>query len=346
MTDRRAMTDRQRTPEPPPPSGTWAWHPSLPLKEVPVFVWPPRPVSAMKYLASLAFLGSVVVPFGLLATLSWLYLQPPLERCAEIEASWILQMYARNLALMVMVAGALHIYFYTFGRQGADRKFDHRAPNTNSPRFFARNQVWDNMLWTCASGVTLWTVYEAGFMWAYANDLLPFYLRVEEHPAWFVLTLFMIPFWASLHFYFVHRLLHWPPLYRIAHALHHRNVNVGPWSGLSMHPVEHLLYLSSILIHVALASHPIHILFHMQWNTLGAATSHTGFESLTFRGRPILMLGSFHHQLHHRYYDCNYGNPYMPWDRWLGTDHDGTPQAMAALRRRRRDRPRPTVGRI
>ena len=48
---------------------------------------------------------------------------------------------------------------------------------TNDRKFFARNQVWDNMLWTCASGVTIWTAYEAGFMWAYANDLLPFYHR-------------------------------------------------------------------------------------------------------------------------------------------------------------------------
>ena len=111
-----------------------------------------------------------------------------------------------------------------------------------------------------------------------------------------------------------------------------------------MHPIEHLIYLSSILIHVAFASHPIHILFHMQWNTLGAAASHTGFEALTFRGRPILTLGSFHHQLHHRYYDCNYGNPFMPWDRWLGTDHDGTPRAMAELQRRRRERLRSAGG--
>ena len=77
------------------------------------------------------------------------------------------------------------------------------------------------------------------------------------------------------------------------------------------------------------------------WSILipfGAATSHAGFESLTFRGRPFLALGSFHHQLHHRHYDCNYGNPFMPWDRWLGTDHDGTPEAMEAVKRRRREK--------
>ena len=340
MTDRRSADD---VPQPARPGhgATWAWHPPLPLAGVPVFVWPPRPAAALKYLVSVAYLGSVIVPFGVLAALSWFYLQPALERCAELEWGWILQMYARNLGLMLLVAGGLHLYFHKFGRQGAQRKFDPRALATNNRRFFARDQVWDNMLWTCASGVTVWTAYEAGFMWAYANDLLPFYLRVSEHPVWFAATLLAIPFWTSLHFYFVHRLLHWRPLYRIAHALHHRNDNVGPWSGLSMHPIEHLLYLSSILIHAAFASHPLLIFFHMQWNTLGAASSHTGFEALTFRGRPILVLGSFHHQLHHRFYDCNYGNPFMPWDRWLGTDHDGTPQAMAALKRRRRGRIRP-----
>ena len=343
MSDRPTAGDPSRT-APAARHDAWAWHPPLPLRPVPVFMWPPRPLAALRYLASLTFLGSIIAPFGTLAVLSWLYLQPALERCAEFRADWILQMYARNMGLMLLVAGGLHLYFHTFRRQGAERKFDSRDLNTNSRKFFARNQVLDNMLWTCASGVTVWTAYEAGFMWAYANDLLPFYLRMDEHPVWFVVTLFMIPFWASLHFYFVHRFLHWRPLYRIAHALHHRNDNVGPWSGLSMHPIEHLLYLSSILIHVAFASHPIHILFHMQWNTLGAATSHAGFEALAFRGRPILMLGSFHHQLHHRYYDCNYGNPFMPWDRWLGTDHDGTPRAMAELRRRRRDGLRPAGG--
>lgn len=340
MADRRSAQYVSQ-PAPSAHGATWAWHPPLPLAGVPVFVWPPQPVATLKYLVSVAYLGSVIVPFGVLAALSWFYLQPALERCAELEWGWILQMYARNLGLMLLVAGGLHLYFHKFRRQGVERKFDPRDLGTNNRRFFARDQVWDNMLWTCASGVTVWTAYEAGFMWAYANDLLPFYLRVAEHPVWFAASLFAIPFWTSLHFYFVHRLLHWKPLYRIAHALHHRNDNVGPWSGLSMHPIEHLLYLSSILIHVAFASHPLLILFHLQWNTLGAASSHTGFEAMTFRGRPILILGSFHHQLHHRFYDCNYGNPYMAWDRWLGTDHDGTPQAMAALKRRRRGRVRP-----
>ena len=56
----------------------------------------------------------------------------------------------------------------------------------------------------------------------------------------------VIPLWREVHFYAIHRLIHWPPLYQAVHSLHHRNTNPGPWSGLSMHPVEHLLYFSAV----------------------------------------------------------------------------------------------------
>jgi sterol desaturase/sphingolipid hydroxylase (fatty acid hydroxylase superfamily) len=49
-------------------------------------------------------------------------------------------------------------------------------------------------------------------------------------------------------FYFGHRLLHAKFLYKRFHALHHRNVEVGPWSGLAMHPVEHIIYFSTVVV--------------------------------------------------------------------------------------------------
>ncbi|MAI58385.1 MAG: hypothetical protein CML56_05305 [Rhodobacteraceae bacterium] len=71
----------------------------------------------------------------------------------------------------------------------------------------------------------------------------------------------MFPFfilWGSFHFYWVHRVLHWPPLYRISHARHDRNVNVGPWSVISMHPVDCLLFSTSFIIHFCSNPPPAH----------------------------------------------------------------------------------------
>ena len=159
---------------------------------------------------------------------------------------------------------------------------------------------------------------------------------LSNAPIWFVVWMFLIPLWASFHFYWIHRALHWPPLYRIAHSLHHRNTNIGPWSGLSMHPVEHLLFLSSILIHFVVAAHPLHILFHLQYYFLSAITTHTGFEGLVVKDENRLALGTFHHQMHHRYFECNYGSLEIPWDKLFGSFHDGTAEADARMKERRK----------
>ena len=139
----------------------------------------------------------------------------------------------------------------------------------------------------------------------------------------------------AFHFYWIHRLLHVPILYKKVHFLHHRNVNVGPWSGLSMHPIEHFLYTSSLCIHWIVPSDPILVIFHMLWLGPGAAMSHTGYEDLLIKDKRRLALGTFYHQLHHRYYECNYGNQEMPWDRWFGTFHDGTENSTTAVRKRK-----------
>ena len=49
-----------------------------------------------------------------------------------------------------------------------------------------------------------------------------------------------------------------------------------------------------------------------------------------------MALGTFHHQMHHRYFECNYGNLEMPWDKWFGSFHDGTDEAHVRMMERRR----------
>ena len=49
-------------------------------------------------------------------------------------------------------------------------------------------------------------------------------------------------FYADFHFYFIHRWLHLPGLYKYVHSLHHRNTDIEPFAGLCMHPIEHLYY--------------------------------------------------------------------------------------------------------
>ena len=330
-----SIANNEEWPDLGPRDARGQWQPAGPKTMPPLFAWPPRPLAVLRWLFGFpGYLWPWTALYILIAVGTWLFLQPEIARCTEFETNWIAQLYVRNLVMLVLIAGAWHLRLYTLKAQGLQYKYDAAWPSIANRKFLWDRQLWDNVFWSCVSGITIATVYEVFFMWSYANDLLPFYLDWEKHPIWFLFTVIAIPFWSSIHFYLIHRLLHWKPLYQLAHAVHHRNNNIGPWSGISMHPIEHIIYLSSILIHVVVASHPVHIFFHTNWNTIGAAISHTGFESITFRGKPIFFLGSFHHQLHHRLYKCNYGNFLVRCDKWFGTDHDGTPEAWANIQKR------------
>ena len=313
----------------------WNYRPAVPIQTSPLFQWPPQPQSFARWFASRWFVFGENLIIAGLATLTWLFLQPPLEETKTFAFGWIALMFLRNAVLITIVAGGLHFFLHTRKTQEDQLKFDPRELKAKGKTFTLGSQLLDNVFWTLTSGVFFWTAFEALMLWGMANGYVPMLLWTQN-PIWFIALFFLTPMWISFHFYWIHRFLHWPPLYKIAHALHHRNTNIGPWSGLSMHPLEHLLFFSSVLIHWVVSAHPIHILFHMQHQALTAATSHTGFEGLLVKDKNALALGNFHHQMHHRYFECNYGNLEVPWDKMFGSYHDGTEQSHEQFLERRR----------
>jgi sterol desaturase/sphingolipid hydroxylase (fatty acid hydroxylase superfamily) len=316
-------------------SREWNYHPDLPLADPSIFKWPPNPGFLVRWFARNWLTLSERVMMVLISVAAWYLLYPSLDAARTFAFGWIFQTWLINMGLMIAAAGGLHWYFYMRRGQGVRLKFDRRDQSRGNSLWSFSNQVHDNMFWSLTSGVAQLTAFQAVTMWLMANDHVPT-VTFSAHPVWFLLALILLPIWSAFHFYWVHRLLHVPALYRHVHSLHHRNVNVGPWSGFSMHPVEHLLYCSSIMIHWIVATHPIHLIFHVVYLAPGAAMTHTGYEDLLIRDKRRLALGTFYHQLHHRYYECNYGNQEMPWDRWFGTFHDGSDTATATTRARKK----------
>ncbi len=325
------MTDAPR----PPKRGIWNYHPPLPIPNSALFDWPPRPKEALWWLIRRWVQLTSGTLFLLTAVIVWMWVQPSVAAMETLAPGWIVGVWLRNIGLMVLFAGVLHLWLFTFSLQGDRLKYDARPLVTDNAAFTFRDQVRDNMFWTLASGVTAWTVFEVLYWWGAANQVIPtFAFRGNEF--WFLVWLLLMPLWSSAHFYWVHRLLHWPPLYKRVHALHHRSINIGPWSGLSMHPVESVLYISAVLIHFVVPSNPVIFLVHLYIKCIGPAFSHAGFESLLVRDGKLMNAGDFHHQLHHRYFECNYGTVEVPWDKWFGSFHDGSEEATERIRERRR----------
>ena len=326
------MTD-QPTPE--PMSREWNYHPDLPLANSSIFQWPPSPGFLGRWFLRNWLMLSERVLMVLLAVACWLWLYPSLETAQTPGFGWIAQVWLVNMGLMAASAGGLHWYFYMRGGQGSRLKFDRRPPAKGAALWDFSDQVHDNMFWSLTSGVAQITAFQVLVMWGMANGWAPA-IALPDSPFLFVLGLVLLPIWSAFHFYWAHRLLHVPFLYKHVHSLHHRNVNIGPWSGFAMHPVEHLIYLSSLMIHFVFPSHEILVFFHVIYLAPGAAMTHAGYEDLLIRDKRRLALGTFYHQLHHRYYECNYGNQEMPWDRWFGTFHDGSDEGTRKTRARKK----------
>ena len=123
---------------------------------------------------------------------------------------------------------------------------------------------------------------------------------------WSVGHLLFVTYWREFHFYWCHRMIHpWfkkgsplKPLdigqflYTHFHSLHHKSYNPGPWSGLSMHPVEHFFYYSCTLLPLFFKAHPLHHLYAKFHADIAPIAGHDGMK---FSG------GDFH-WLHHAKY--------------------------------------------
>ena len=319
-------------------SGEWNHVPDkLPLEVNPLFHWPPNPRAVFLWYWSSWFPLTINLAIVGLAYGSYYTAAPTLEEAAT-PGLWMLTILIRNLVLVTLLAQGLHMMFHARQLQGVDHKYDPRPFPRKGRVFTFGSQYWDNVFWALASGVTIWTGWECLIWWAMANGYAQVWLWSDGW-VWFLAVFFLIPVWESFYFYWIHRLLHTNLLYRF-HALHHRNTDIGPWSGLSMHPVEHLFYFGTAFIHFVVPTHPVHLICHLMFYALYAITTHTGFEGIWRAGRKRLHLGNFHHQMHHRYFEVNYGTLEVPWDRFFGTFHDGTEAGKAMMKERLKNRTR------
>jgi sterol desaturase/sphingolipid hydroxylase (fatty acid hydroxylase superfamily) len=321
------------------PERASGYRPEQPVSVSPVFNWPPQPVTILKFLFGFpGYFWPYQALFAALALVTWLYLTPDMDRMKSFSADWIALLFARNLMLLIAFVSAWHVRLYTLKAQGTDYKYSNRWLSVDNPTFLFRNQLLDNIFWNVCSAVPIWTAYEATTLWLQANGFAPT-VSWQAHPVYCVVLTLLITALTNIHFYITHRFLHWRPIFKSAHYIHHKNVNFGPWSGMAMHPIEHLVYFSAVVPFWFIPSHPVHILFTLQFLAIGASLGHVGFDRVVLSKNITLNISDYMHYLHHKHFNVNYGvGGIVPLDKWLGTFHDGSEEATAAMKKRMRGR--------
>ena len=113
----------------------WHYTPELPVAQAPYFELP------FSLRASLRYLFDVWRPFNqrfvilMIALAAWSWFTPSLERAREFQLDWMLEIGLRNLVIVLVVAGGLHLLLYTFAHQGDEMHYDARPLGRKSKQF-------------------------------------------------------------------------------------------------------------------------------------------------------------------------------------------------------------------
>lgn len=155
-------------------------------------------------------------------------------------------------------------------------------------------------------------------------------------PAWYVVVgqVLLFVYLDDFLYYWMHRAMHRPWLYRRVHGLHHRVP--APWAitGHYMHPVEYLLTTGLMLVGPLLVGAHVVTLYVWivvrQWE---AAEGHCGYD---FPITPSKLIpgshGAAHHDFHHSKRHGNYGGFLPLADRLFGTYAKGYAEYRAGRR--------------
>lgn len=155
------------------------------------------------------------------------------------------------------------------------------------------------------------------------------YWGFNEHSAvWGGCQLFVLIVFTDTYFYWTHRWMHQPKIYRWVHKTHHKSTDPSPLTIFAFHPLENLVEFLPFLILPMLI--PIYWPILFLWQTLDLLNNvlgHLGYEIYPKKWVrfPFLKFktASTHHSKHHERFNGNYGLYFTFWDKLMKTEfHD------------------------
>jgi lathosterol oxidase len=143
---------------------------------------------------------------------------------------------------------------------------------------------------------------------------------------YYIFSIVLMIFLHDTYFYWTHRLMHWKPLFKAVHRVHHLSINPTPFAAYAFHPLEAVVEIGIIpLIAFTIPHHTSAIVIFSLYSLLLNVMGHVGYELFPkgFASHKWFKWHntSTHHNMHHRLTKCNYGLYFNIWDRLTGTNH-------------------------
>ena len=220
----------------------------------------------------------------------------------------------------LVVAGAIYGILWRRNPQAGVRRLSRRAPSSAQVRGEIGLSLLSSVIYAAPSALAL-EAWKHGHTKLY-SDLSP--------AAWPGMALAAVAYLLiqDAHYYWLHRLMHWRPLFRWLHAGHHRHPEPSPFAGFAFDPSEAALtgwllpalaFVIPMEIHLAVGL--------LMLITVTGVLNHAGWEVWPRRvvegpmGKTLITAS--HHAQHHGKFGCNYGLHLQLWDRLMRTNAEG-----------------------
>ncbi len=213
-------------------------------------------------------------------------------------------------------------FFYAYYSKVKANKTDKKILST---RPLKKDQIKKEIYWSIISSA-IFAFFGAVTYWLWLNNLTAVYLDPAEFGFWYLpVSLLIVMLLHETYYYWIHRAMHIPKIYKVVHKVHHNSLSSTPWTAFSFHPWESLL--EAIILPLILMLIPLNIyalLFYLIFMTFSSVINHLDIEVYPawFRNSRFgkLWIDATHHHFHHKEFNTNYGLYFTFWDKWMGTE--------------------------
>lgn len=217
------------------------------------------------------------------------------------------------------LAGGAWLLGYVFFK----RRWFHRKIITSMP---ASSEVWREIHYSALS-LLIFGLVGALTIKTAMQGWTQMYRKIDQHGmTWFWLSIGCAIVLHDTWFYWTHRAMHHPRLFRWFHRVHHLSRNPTPWAAYAFSPLEALVQAAIFpLALMVMPMHPYAFALFMLWQIVFNIAGHTGYEfhPRWFMKTPLRYIVNTptNHIMHHETLRGNYGLYFNIWDRLMGTNH-------------------------
>ncbi|HVG40126.1 MAG TPA: sterol desaturase family protein [Chitinophagaceae bacterium] len=217
-----------------------------------------------------------------------------------------------------LIAAIFHVAFFVV----AKNKWTNRRLAKKS---VDKKQFYSEVKWSLVTSF-IFAVAGASTMVLWQKGSTRIYINLHQYPLWYLpVSLAISMLLHETYYYWLHRWMHNPSIFKILHKVHHDSNTTSAWTAFSFHPLEG--FLQAIILPLTIVFIPMHVyvlLFQLTIMTFSSVINHLEIEVYPknfhkhFLGK--WLIGATHHSLHHKQFKYNFGLYFTFWDKFKSTE--------------------------